>query len=73
MIETLFNQLRDLHSRDRSETAKIQKFQKKASDESDEDFKAEAEAAWKKIESVNALTKKNISVYQGRIHSAVEE
>ena len=73
MIETLYNQFRDLHRRDRSETAKILKFKKKASDESDEDFKAEAEAAWKKIDSVNTLTKKNISVFQGRIRSAVED
>ena len=73
MIETLYNQLRDLHSRDRSETAKILKFQKRADDETDEDFKAEAEAAWKKIEAVTVLTKKNITVFQGRIRSAVEE
>src|SRR3954469_25518542 len=73
MIETLYNQLRDFHSRDRSETAKILKFKKKADDESDEDFKAEAETAWKKIDCNNALTKKNISVYQGRIRSAVED
>ena len=61
-----------MHSRDRAETAKILKFKKKASDESDEDFKAEAEATWKKIDSVNTLTK-NISVFQGRIRSAVED
>src|SRR3954470_22880633 len=73
MIETLYNQLRDLHNRDRSETAKILKFEKKASDESDEDFKAEAEVAWKWIDDINAYTKKNIVVYQGRIRSAVEE
>src|ERR1044072_5035713 len=53
MIETLYNQMRDLHSRDMDETAKILKFKKKAKKESDEDFKAEVEAAWKKIDSVN--------------------
>lgn len=42
MIETLYNQLRDLHARDRSESAKILKFKKKADAESDEDFKNEA-------------------------------
>ena len=72
MIETLYNQLRDLHARDRAETTKILKFKKKASEESDEDFKAIAEAAWKKIEDVNFNTKQNIPVYQGRIRSAVE-
>src|SRR4051812_28114120 len=72
LIETLYNQLRDLHARDRTETTKIHKFQKKSSEESDEDFKAEAELAWKKIEGINAYTKKNIIVYQGRIRSAVE-
>ena len=73
MIETLYNQLRDLHARDRAETARILKFKKKASEESDEDFKAEAEAAWKKIEDVNFNTKQNIPVYHGRIRSVVEE
>src|SRR3954468_3049202 len=73
MIETLYNQLRYLHGRDRAETAKIPKFKKKANDESDEDFKAEAETSWKKIDSVNYLTKKIITVYQGRIRSVVED
>src|SRR4051812_48084452 len=73
MIETLFNQLRDLHCRDRSEMAKIEKFQKKASDESDEDFKLEAENAWKKIKTVNDTTKQNITIFQGKIKSAVED
>src|SRR4051812_20144878 len=42
MIENLYNQLRDLHARDRAESAKVLKFKKKADEESDEDFKAEA-------------------------------
>src|ERR1041385_4662387 len=73
MIETLYNQLRDLHARDRSETAKILKFTKKADAESDEDFKIEAIAASKKIADVNEKTKRNIQVYQGKIKSAVED
>src|ERR1041384_2473537 len=73
MIDTLYNQLRDLHNRDRSESAKILKFKKKAEEETDEDFKAEAEAAWKKVEAINAFTKKNITGYQGKIRSAIEE
>ena len=48
-------------------------FQKKANEESDEDFKAEAEAAWKKIDDVNMNTKQNIPAYQGMICSAVED
>src|ERR1041385_8610183 len=55
------------------ETAKVLKFKKKANEESDEDFKAEAEAASKKIADVNETNKKNIQVYQGKIKSAVEE
>ena len=65
--------MRDSHARNRAETNKILKFKKKANEESNEDFKAEAEAAWKKIEDVNFKTKQNIPVYQGRIRSAVEE
>ena len=57
MIKTLYNQLRDLHARDRVETEKILKLKKKASEESDEDFKAEVESTWKKIEDVNFNTK----------------
>ena len=72
MIENLYNQLRDLHARDRAETTKILKFKKKANEESDEDFKAEAEASWKKIDDVNFNTKQNIPVYQGKIRSAIE-
>src|SRR3954466_13142634 len=72
MIETLYNQLRDLHERDRAETAKILKFKKKAAEESDEDFKAEADAVWKKIDTVNLDTKQNILVYQGKIGTAIE-
>src|SRR3954470_8454672 len=41
MIENLYKQLRDLHARDRAETAKMLKFQKKATAESHKDFKAE--------------------------------
>src|SRR3954468_135772 len=73
MIENMYNQLRDLHCRDRSEIAKIQNFQKKASDESDEDFKVQAENTWKKIKSVNDTTKQNITIFQGRIRSAIED
>src|ERR1041385_6090006 len=73
MIETLYNQLRDLHARDRSETAKILKFKKKADAESDEDFKVEAEDASKKIADVNEKTKQNIQVFKDKIKYVVEE
>src|SRR3954470_19365275 len=36
MIESLYNQLRDLHAPYRTATAKVLKFKKKADDESDE-------------------------------------
>src|SRR4051812_1111022 len=73
MIQNLYNRLRDVHARDRAETTEILKFKKKANEEFDEDSKAEAEAAWKKIEDVNFDTKQNIPMYQGRIHFAVAE
>src|SRR3954466_13251573 len=71
VIETLSDQLRDLHGRDRAESAKLLKFKKKASEESDEDFNAEA--VYEKIESINIVTKQNITVFQGKIRSPVEE
>ena len=72
MIANLYNKLRDLHSRDKAESAKILNFKKKAEEESDEDFKAGAEASWQKIDAVNLGTKGNVNVYHGRIRSAID-
>src|SRR4051812_9864748 len=73
MISTMISQLKDLHSRDRSEVAKIHNYQKRAESEPDEEFKQHALKLLQQVTDVNTTTKNNIKIFKGKIKAAVDE
>src|SRR4051812_29874709 len=73
MISTMISQLKDLHSRDRSEVAKIHNYQKRAESEPDKEFKQHGLQLLQKVTDVNTTTKDNIKIYKGKIKASVDE
>src|SRR3954465_4843566 len=73
MISTMISQLKDLHSRDRSEVAKIHNYQKRTETEPDEEFKQHALKLLQQVTDVNSTTKDNIKIFRGKVKAAVDE
>src|SRR3954465_7408017 len=73
MITSMISQLKDLHSRDKAESAKIHKYQQRTEAETDEDFKDNALSMLQKVTDVNTVTKDNIKIYRGKVKAVVEE
>src|SRR4051812_1569098 len=73
MIPMMISQLKDLHSRDRSELKKIHNYQRRAESEPDEEFKQHALKLLQQVTEVNTTTKQNMELYQGKVKAAVEE
>src|ERR1041385_7654921 len=73
MISTMISQLKDLHSRDKSEVTKIHNYQKRAETEPDEEFKQHALKLLQQVTDVNTTTKDNIKIFRGKIKVAVKK
>lgn len=67
------NQLKDLHSRDMAESAKMHKYQQRAKAESDEEFQAQAISLLQKVTDVNKVTKDNIKIFKGKVKDVVDD
>src|ERR1041385_6538086 len=67
MITTMISQLKDQHSRDRSEVAKIHNYQERAETEHDEEFKQHALKLLQQVTDVNTTTKNNIKIFRGKV------
>ena len=67
MIANFMSKLKELSARDRSETTKMLKFEKRAEAEEDEDIKAEVSTLLHKVSDVNIVTKSDVLVFKGKI------
>lgn len=72
MIPNLMPRLKDLCARDRVESAKVHKFQKRAEEETDEDFKAQALSMLQSITEDNNVTRSDVIIFKSKIRSVVD-
>ena len=67
LVANMMSKLKDLSARDRTESAKIIKFEKRVASEDDEDILAEVKGLLQKVSDINNVTKADISVFKGKI------
>ena len=73
LVENLMSKLKELCNRDRTESAKIVKYEKRIASEDDEDILAGVQSLLKKITDANDVTKGDILVFKGKIRTAVDD